>query len=75
MDPHEFTLLAETRQSEEGARFFREEHVHRILMLPAGFHLDIPPDYRWMTVNEIRFLLDLGEQVNSCSRSILACLI
>jgi len=75
MNPRQFIRIAETRQSEEGARFYLEEHVHRILMLPEQYHLDIPPDFRWLTADEIRFLLSMGEQVNSCARSILACLI
>lgn len=74
-NPREFIPLAESRQSEEGARFFREEHVHRVLMLPPHRTLDLPPDYRWLTADQMRFLMHLGEQVNSCCRSILACLL
>jgi len=75
LKPDRFTLYAETRQSEEGARFYREEHVHRILMLPEHHDLESPQDFRWLTTDELRFLLQMGEQVNSCARSILACLI
>jgi oxidase EvaA len=75
LKPGQFTLYAETRQSEEGARFYREEHVHRILMLPEHLDLEVPRDFRWLTADELRFLLNMGEQVNSCARSILACLI
>lgn len=75
LSPRQFHRIAETRQSEEGARFYHEEHVHRILMLPAQYHLDIPSGFRWLAADEIRFLLNMGEQVNSCARSILACLI
>ena len=74
-NPHDFVPYFESRQSEEGARFYREEHVHRILLLPPGRTLELPPDYRWLTAGQIRFLMHLGEQVNSCCRSILACLL
>jgi len=70
-----FTVLWENRQSEEGARFYREEHRHCILLLPEGHELEAPPDFRWFSEDELCFFLNLGDSVNSCARSILACLI
>jgi oxidase EvaA len=72
---HRFTVLHESSQSEEGARFFRESHRHRILELPVGTQLDLPPEFRWVTESQLRFFLHLGEQVNSCARSVISCLI
>jgi oxidase EvaA len=74
-DPQTFKVIHESRQTEEGARFYREYHLHRVLMLPDDMELDIPADYRWLPVEHITFLLHLGEQVNSCARSILFCLL
>lgn len=73
--PSSFVLLKEIRQSEEGARFYREQHVHKILLLPDSVPLTLPPEYRWFSYNQVRFFLYLGESVNSCARSILACLL
>jgi len=73
--PASCAVLHESRQTEEGARFFREHHLHRVLMLPDGAKLDIPADYRWFSLEHVGFMLHLGEQVNSCARSILACLL
>jgi oxidase EvaA len=73
--PAEFPVLCENRQAEEGARFYREAHLHRVLLLPAGRELALPDDYRWVAEEEVRFFLHLGEYVNSCCRSILACLL
>lgn len=70
-----FPVLHESRQTEEGARFYREYHLHRIMMLPDHTDLTLPPDYRWLALDQVVFLLHLGEQVNSCARSILACLL
>ncbi|MDH4162997.1 MAG: NDP-hexose 2,3-dehydratase family protein [Nitrospirota bacterium] len=75
MRPVRFPVLQESRQSEEGARFFREEHLHRILLLPEGAELDVPPEFRWMSLEEVRWFLLFGEQVNSCARSILGTLL
>ena len=68
-------LVHESRQSEEGARFYRECHLHRILQLPDGAPLDLPDDYHWLPLEQVIFLIHLGEQVNSCARSILFCLM
>ncbi len=75
MGPNRFPLLREGRQSEEGARFFREEHLHRVLLLPEGTRLELPSEFRWMSVEELRWFLHFGEQVNSCARSILSTLL
>ena len=73
--PGRFPLVHESRQTEEGARFYREYNLHRILMLPDGADLPLPPDYRWLPLQHAVFLVHLGEQVNSCARSILSCLL
>ncbi len=75
VNPVHFRLIHDSRQTEEGARFYREYHQHRILMLPHGSELSIPTDYRWLPLEHVIFMLHLGEQVNSCARSILSCLL
>lgn len=75
MQPRRCRLVGESRQSEEGARFFREEHLHRVLLLSEDRSLDLPPEYRWLSVDEVGCLVQFGEQVNSCARSILSTLL
>jgi oxidase EvaA len=75
LEPGQFRLIHESRQTEEGARFYREYHLHRILMLPDGTDISLSPDYRWLPLDQVMFLVHLGEQVNSCARSILSCLL
>ncbi len=67
--------IHESCQAEEGARFYRECNIHRILLLKDGTQLPLPEDYRWLPLPHLQFLIHLGEQVNSCSRSILTCLL
>jgi oxidase EvaA len=74
-DPQKFRVLHESKQTEEGARFYREFHLHRVLMLPDDMEIAVPVDYRWLPLEHIAFLVHLGEQVNSCARSILFCLL
>ncbi len=70
-----YPVIHESWQAEEGARFFQEKHLHRIKLLPEGAELELPPDFRWLTDNQVRFFLQMGDTVNSCARSILACLV
>ena len=70
-----FPVLAESLQSEEGARFYLESHWHRILLLPPETCIEAPEGFRWLAEAEISFFLNLGETVNSCARSVLACLL
>lgn len=75
LSPDAFKLIHESRQAEEGARFYREHHIHRILQLPDSVKLSLPDDYRWLPLSHVLFLIHLGEQVNSCARSILTCML
>ncbi|MBL0225331.1 MAG: NDP-hexose 2,3-dehydratase family protein [Geobacteraceae bacterium] len=75
LEPTRYSLVHESRQTEEGARFYREYHLHRILELPDGATLELPDDYHWLPLEQVIFLIHLGEQVNSCARSILFCLL
>ncbi len=75
LDPGRLHVVHESRQSEEGARFYREHHLHRVLALPEGEDPALPPDHRWLPLSHVQFLVQLGEQVNSCARSALACLL
>jgi len=70
-----FPVVWDNWQAEEGARFYRETHRHRILLLPEGTGLDIPPDFRWISDEQLSFFIHMGEFLNSCARSILSCLL
>lgn len=75
LEPVHYNHVHESRQTEEGARFYREYHLHRILILPDGAILEHPVDYHWVPLEQVIFLIHLGELVNSCARSILSCLL
>lgn len=70
-----FPVLWQNYQSEEGARFFQEAHLHRVGELPADYDLPLPPGFCWLSETQLRFFLHLGETVNSCARSVISCLL
>lgn len=73
--PSRYRVLFDNYQAEEGARFYKEAHRHLILELPAGVELALPTSFRWLTDAQLHFLLQMGEQVNPCARSIISCLM
>lgn len=75
MSPAPYRAVHESHQAEEGARFYREHHAHRVLAAPDGLDLRLSDDHRWLPLTHVQFLVHLGEQVNSCARSVLACLL
>ena len=68
-------VVFDALQSEEGARFFRETHLHRVIELCDDRPLALPPSYRWFSADAVRHFLHLGEVVTSSARSILACVL
>ncbi|MEV0275035.1 NDP-hexose 2,3-dehydratase family protein [Streptomyces sp. NPDC050610] len=61
-------------QSEEGGRFHRAETRHQIIDGGDDFPLDVPEEYRWMTVRQLTGLLRHSNYLNIEARSLLAAL-
>lgn len=73
--PGRFPLLLQSIQSEEGARFYNEAHMHRILSVPETEELLTPDNFRWISQAELNFFINMGENVNSCARSVLSLML
>jgi oxidase EvaA len=67
-------VLFSTLQSEEGGRFFHEQHRHLIVALPPAADPVLPQNYRWMTARQLRALVRYSNQLNVQARSLLACI-
>ncbi|MEU5347099.1 NDP-hexose 2,3-dehydratase family protein [Streptomyces sp. NPDC020766] len=61
-------------QSEEGGRFHHAETRHQIIDAGEDFPLDVPEEYRWMTVRQLTELLRHSNYLNIEARSLLAAL-
>jgi oxidase EvaA len=62
------------RQSEDGGRFFHDDTTHVVVELPEDQPLDVPPNYRWMSLGLLRRVMRRGYTVAIEARSLLACL-
>lgn len=63
-----------TIQSEDGGRFYHDEKHHVVIEVPEGESVDVPPNYRWMTIAAIKQLMRTGYHVAVEARSLVACL-
>ncbi|QWF84532.1 NDP-hexose 2,3-dehydratase family protein [Amycolatopsis sp. CA-230715] len=61
-------------QSEEGGRFYHAKNRYLVIDAPDGFPDAAPPDYLWMTLNQLSSLLLHSNYLNVELRSLLACI-
>lgn len=59
--------------SEEGGRFYHAQTRYQIIEVGDEFPVDVPPDFRWMTVGQLMHLLSHGHYLNVEARSLLGC--
>jgi oxidase EvaA len=67
-------VIYEGLQSEEGARFWKKNNLNIVLEVGAGELEDLPAEFRWMTLYQLKRLLLKSNVVNISARSVLACL-
>jgi oxidase EvaA len=63
-------ILLDVMQSEEGGRFYQEQN--RNIILEVDNIKEIPSNYIWMTLNQLKTFLQYNNYVNIQTRSILS---
>ncbi|WP_241192508.1 NDP-hexose 2,3-dehydratase family protein [Streptomyces sp. ADI96-02] len=71
-DASRHRVLADVRQSEQGAWFFRKRN--RNMVVQATEDVEQRPGFIWLTLHQLHTLLRLDDLVNMDARSVLACL-
>ena len=64
----------DTRQSEEGGRFYREQNRNLIVEADDDFPVECPENYQWMTLNQLLMFVRFNNYLNIQARSLLASL-
>ncbi len=59
-------------QSEEGGRFYREQNRNLIIEVDDYFPPDIPENYEWLTLNQLKQFIKYNNYLNIQARSLLA---
>lgn len=67
-------VIFDTRQSEEGGRFYHEQNRNVIIELKDDFNEDVPSDFIWMTLGQIKEFLRFNNYLNIQVRSLISAL-
>jgi oxidase EvaA len=68
-------IFFDTRQSEEGGRFFHEQNRNLIVIDKSNeIPLELPPNYIWMTLNQLYTFLKFNNYLNIQARSLIAAI-
>ncbi len=63
-----------TFQSEEGGRFFKEQNKNMIIEMGDEFPVELPQNYIWMTLNQLKVFIKYNNYLNIAARSLIAAL-
>jgi oxidase EvaA len=62
-------------QSEEGGRFYHDQNRYQVIEIPENRNPgELPENYTWMTLNQIKRLIKYNNYFNIEARGLLSCL-
>ena len=67
-------ILFDTRQSEEGGRFYHEQNRNLVVEADDAFPEQIPENFIWLTLGQIKEFLRYNNYLNIQARSLIAVL-
>jgi oxidase EvaA len=74
LDARPTQVLYSAKQSEEGGRFFQEQNLSLVVEADASFPEDIPENFIWMTLGQLKQFIRYNNYVNAQARCLLSCL-
>ncbi len=67
-------IVFDTRQSEEGGRFYQEQNRNMLVIADEDFEETLPSTYCWMTLGQINNFLLYNNYINIQARSLIAAI-
>lgn len=67
-------IIFDTLQSEEGGRFFKEQNRNLIVLAENEISIELPPNYIWMTLNQLNEFLKFNNYLNVQARSLISAI-
>jgi oxidase EvaA len=64
----------DTHQSEEGGRFYQEQNRNMIIEAADDFPMEVPDDYMWITLNQMKTFIRFNNYLNIAARSLIAAI-
>jgi oxidase EvaA len=70
----EQNVLYDCYQSEEGGRFYKEQNRNMIVLANNDFDENVPFNYKWLTLSQIKLFLKFHNYLNIQARSLISAL-
>ncbi len=67
-------IIFDTKQSEEGGRFYHEQNRNLIVMAGDEVPIELPDRYIWMTLNQLYTFLQFNNYLNIQARSLISAI-
>jgi dTDP-4-dehydro-6-deoxy-alpha-D-glucopyranose 2,3-dehydratase len=67
-------IIYNSLQSEEGGRFFREQNRNVIVFAGDEISINLPPNFIWMTLNQLNEFLKFNNYLNVQARSLISAI-
>ncbi|APD05860.1 hypothetical protein UJ101_00308 [Flavobacteriaceae bacterium UJ101] len=67
-------VLYDTYQSEEGGRFYKEQNRNMIIKVNDSFSEEVPSNYNWLTLNQLKKFIQFNNFVNIQARSLISAI-
>lgn len=67
-----YEIILDQVQSEQGSRFFKKRN--RNILIRVDEEIEILPQFRWMTLGQIKTLMEVDNLVNMDARTVLSCI-
>lgn len=68
------TIIVDQLQSEQGARFLRKRNRNMIIKMDEDILIDVPENFCWLTLKQIKDFLRYPNLVNMDTRTVLSCI-
>ena len=72
LEAEKYTILFDQIQSEQSSRFYHKRNRNIMVMLPEDVEVPVHPNYRWMTLGQIKQLMKIDNLVNMDTRTVIA---
>lgn len=67
-------VLVDQLQSEQGARFFKKRNRNIIIEVPENEQLNIPDNFIWLTLKQLKKLMAMDNVVNMDTRTVISAI-
>jgi oxidase EvaA len=73
-DTSKHQIIVDQIQSEQSSRFYKKRNRNIILYLEEDEKIDVCDSHKWMTLGQIKQLMNIDNLVNMDTRTVLSCI-